>query len=82
MLAKSLQLLAEALVNCRRLEEAVPNFEEAVTVLKRIGDEIPLASALADLANTKQRAGQPGAEAFDADLAFQVSRFIRVILND
>jgi serine/threonine protein kinase/tetratricopeptide (TPR) repeat protein len=62
-LAQSLVLSGEALVTCGRPEEAIPHFEEAVSVLRRMGIEEPLASALANLANAQQRAGRAEAEA-------------------
>jgi tetratricopeptide (TPR) repeat protein len=61
-LAQSLVLLAEAFVTCGRPEEAIPNFEEAVGVLRRLGNEKSLAAALAQLATAQQSAGLVEAE--------------------
>ena len=44
------------------LEESIANFNEAVTVLRRIGTEEPLASALSQLAAAQQSADSAGAE--------------------
>ncbi len=62
-LAQSLVLLAEALVTCSRPNEAIPKFEEAVSVLRRIGNEKPLVAALAQLATAQQQGGRIEAEA-------------------
>jgi serine/threonine protein kinase/tetratricopeptide (TPR) repeat protein len=62
-LAHALVLWGQALVTCGKPEEAISHFEEAVSVLRRIGNEAPLASAFAELAGAQQQAGRPEAEA-------------------
>lgn len=61
-LAQALMLWGESLLTCGKPDEAISHLEEAVSILRRIGVEEPLAAATAQLASAQQRVGQARAE--------------------
>jgi tetratricopeptide (TPR) repeat protein/predicted Ser/Thr protein kinase len=58
-LGEALEVLANALVNQRRYREAVPVFEEAVTIKTELANDIALASRLTGLAHVRLQLGKP-----------------------